>query len=174
MNAFIRYYLEKLMSLEKEINQYGFLFNDIEIPEYIKDEVLSSSEVTDTVMFFFLDELRKRDPEITKLHCVYEDLRLGMFHEMHTHLTPSRYQVLAWFPEAKYHGREFIYGKKDNLRGFFPTSNILCFMKTNDIEYVHGVSPLESDILVRTLVMSVDHAGQFGEHLTVSMDMKEI
>lgn len=174
MSAFTKLYLKRQMSLEEEINLNGFLFKNLDIPENIKKEALAFSEPTTSVVSFFLNYLKRLDPMIKNIHCVYEDIKFGMFHEMHTHLTPSRYQVLAWFPRSDYDGREFIYGEKNNLKKIKPTSDLLCFMKTNDIKYIHGVEPLKNDTLVRTLIMSVDHVTMMGDHLTISLDMKDI
>jgi len=156
------------MNLEKEINNKGFVFAKIEMDENFKTKVLHSTEPNIEIKDFFLKSLKKIDSKIKDIHCVYEDIQEGMFHEMHTHLTPSRYQVVVWFPKEDYSGREFIYGKRDSLNTFKPSFKDMCFMKTNDLNFIHGVAPLKTNTLVRTLLISVDHATNLGEHLTVS------
>jgi hypothetical protein len=156
------------MNLEKEINKKGFIFNRIEISDELNDKVLSSNEPTPEIKKTFLNFLKEIDSEIKDIHCVYEDIKEGMFHEMHSHLTPSRYQVIFWFPKSDYVGREFLFGTRRKIESFKPTNKDFCFMKTNDLNFIHGVAPLGNNTLVRTLLISVDHATNNGEHLTVS------
>lgn len=163
------------MNLETEINKKGFIFNRLHIEDKLQAEVLNSTEPTPKVKGFFLNFLRSLDPSIKDIHCVYEDIKQGMYHKMHSHLTPCRYQVLFWFPQAEYVGREFLFGTKDKIESFKPTSKDLCFMKTNDLNFIHGVAPLENDTLVRTLLISVDHVTNLGEHVTISaIDLGDI
>lgn len=153
-----------------EINKNGFLFKKIDISNKIIKDVLSSKEPTKEIKKYFIKTLKDFDPDIKKIHCVYEDIKYGMHHEMHTHLTPSRYQAILWFPLEDFEGRDFIYGTKDFVKTFKPNIGDICFMKTNDLKFIHGVSPLKTDTLVRTLIISIDHVTCKGEHLTVSAD----
>lgn len=156
------------MNLETEINNKGFVFGKIHLDEREHMEVLAFPEPSDYLQGLFLRIIRRFDPSVSSIHCVYEDIRKGMYHEMHTHLTPSRYQALIWFPCDDFLGRDFLYGTKTEIKRFHPTVEDICFMKTNDLSFIHGVAPLESDTLVRTLLISVDHATNLGEHLTIA------
>ena len=156
------------MNLEEEINKHGFIFRTLRLNEQHRLDVLQSEEPSREIIDTFLRILKSFDPLINSIHCVYEDIRQGMYHEIHTHLTPSSYQAVVWFPEDTFLGRQFLYGKKDNIKEFTPRFNDICFMKTNDLDYVHGVAPLETDTLVRTLLISINHVTNLGEHLTVS------
>ncbi len=168
MNVFIKPFLKKQMDLELKINSLGFVFNQVLLDQKDLAEVLFSPEPTDRIRNLVLKLLKEFDSSIKSIHCVYEDIRKGMFHEMHTHLTPSRYQVVFWFPKDEYAGREFLYGTKNDIKSFKPKLGDICFMKTNDLKYIHGVAPLKTDTLVRTLLVSVDHVTNLGEHVTIS------
>ncbi len=168
MNAFIKSSSEKQMSLEKEINKNGFIFRTLALSEEHRLDILQSKEPSSEIIDTFLQILKSFDPLVNSIHCVYEDIKQGMYHEMHSHLTPSRYQAVVWFPKDAFLGRQFLYGKKDNIKKFTPRFNDICFMKTNDLDYIHGVALLETDTLVRTLLISIDHITNLGEHLTVS------
>ena len=103
-----------------------------------------------------------------KLHLVFEDLQKGEFHELHTHLTPCDYQAIIWAPETSYEGRHFIYGTITKQTEFKPSFGDICFMKTNDLNFIHGVTTLITNTKVRTLLISINYSGKWGEHLTVS------
>lgn len=161
------------MNLEKEINKKGFIFSRVKMTSEIQELILNSKEPTLEIKNIFLNFIKELDPTVKDIHCVYEDIKQGMFHEMHTHLTPSRYQAVFWFPKGDYVGREFLFGTKNKIESFKPTSKDVCFMKTNDLNFIHGVSPLQNNTLVRTLLVSVDHTTNLGEHLTVSASKLE-
>lgn len=160
------------MTLEERINDCGFIFSTSNFDVEILKEALATEGTTpsEKVKTYFLNFFKRQDPKIKSIECVYEDIRYSMYHEMHTHLVPARYQIVVWFPEAKFEGREFVFGTKKHLKKITPSYGDYCFMKTNDLKYIHGVTPLETDILVRTMLISVDHAGKLGEHVTVSSD----
>lgn len=152
----------------KDINDNGFHLNQFHEFNEIKSEMLTSKIPSEKLSISVKQLLQTFGFEPRPLHLVYEDLYFNEGHIMHTHLTPCDFQVLIWACKKKYEGREFIYGTKSNLQKHQPEFGDICFMKTNDLDFIHGVEPLKSKVTVRTLLISYNYSGKTGEHLTVT------
>ena len=170
MSAFIKYYLERMMKLKEKINEEGFVFSKFEPNLDIYNEILNTEEPNDKIKNFFRKAIGNFGIIPGNLHTVYEDITLGLFHELHTHLIQADFQVVVWAPQDNYEGRAYVYGTRGNLKKFYPKYGDMVFMKTNDLNFIHGVEPLENDTLVRTMLLSVNYTGTDGKHLTVSAD----
>lgn len=85
------------------------------------------------------------------LHFDLEMIKKDDYHFLHTHLTPAHYQLCAWFPLGDFEGREFIYGEKHDLKRFKPSNGDMVFFKPNDPRFVHGTSPLTTEIPVYSI-----------------------
>lgn len=149
------------------IQENGFYFSKFEKDQSFHGLLLNTPQPTKQVEEYVSQILEGFDIKSDKLHLVYEDITQGESHALHTHLTPCDFQVLIWAPKAQFKGRDFIYGTRTNLQNFHPDFGDICFMKTNDLDFIHGVAPMINDTLVRTLLISVNYTGKLGEHLTV-------
>ena len=158
------------MKIKKEIDSKGFYFSNFPKDKDIYTTILNTLEPNDKIENFFTKVIEDHGFCFDKLHLVYEDITLGLYHETHTHLTPSDYQAVVWVPKDSYEGRAFLYGSKQDLKKHYPEFGDICFMKTNDLNFIHGVEPLETDTLVRTLLISINYRGKHGEHVTVSSE----
>lgn len=167
MNVSTKYFLEKMSNLLDTINKDGFVFKKFDPSIEVKKHILSSDSPDSVVLNFFTIVLNEFGLNFSNLHMVYEDIRIGMHHELHSHLIPADYQAVVWVPQDTYAGREFLYGTPEKISKFKPCWGDICLMKTNDLNYIHGVDPLLNNTLVRTLLISVNCNGYLGEHLTV-------
>jgi hypothetical protein len=159
------------------LDAHGFVFSSFEAPEGFLQEALSTPKPSEAVKRFFSSWLAAFGCPTDRLRFVYEDIHPGRSHELHTHLVPAAYQVVAWFPAGSFEGRDFLYGRLaeaasggllDSVQRFSPRLGDLCFMKTNDLGFVHGVSPLTRGSWVRTLIIDVNNPAEQGEHVTVT------
>jgi hypothetical protein len=155
------------MSLMDIVKKEGFQFAEYSPEEGLLEHILSIQTPDQRVKDFFKEVVSSFDLDSEKLHFVFEDLKLAEGHCLHTHLIPADLQMIVWFPKSEFEGREFQFGTKDNLKKHTPKLGELCFMKTNDLDFIHGVTPLETDTIVRTLIISINCHGALGEHLTV-------
>jgi hypothetical protein len=163
------------MNIQEIIENKGFYFDSFDPRLDLYHRIMHTSEPDLFIENFFSNYLLKKKFNFKKLHLVYEDIKLGQYHELHTHLIPANYQAVIWAPQDNYKGRAFIFGTKNNLNKFYPKFGDICFMKTNDLNFIHGVEPLLNDTLVRTLLISINYLGSNGEHLTVDhLNLKPI
>lgn len=158
----------------KHINQNGFYFNQFKPDEKFLAELFNGETPSPYVHEKTKKILTHFGLPVDQLQLVYEDINLGEYHEMHTHLIPADLQVIIWGIKGHYTGRDFKYGTKDHLKSFYPKFGDICFMKTNDLNFIHGVSPLKSGHKVRTLLVSVNCLGLLGEHVTVDAKNLEV
>lgn len=156
------------MTIQQLINENGFYFDYFNPDLNIYHRIMNTVNPDSYIQSFFSNYLKNKNFSFRTLHMVYEDIKFGQYHELHTHLTPSDFQAVVWVPQEKYTGRAFLYGTEKNIEKFYPKFGDICFMKTNDLKFIHGVEPLLSDTLVRTLLISINYSGTHGEHLTVS------
>lgn len=121
-----------------------------------------------------LSKLKQLDPEAKDIIVCKERFDEGAESEMHTHLYPCEYMFLTWIPHGKYKGREFVYGKGENLKTFKPSLGDVCFMKVNDLDFKHGVN-LNTGGTVDTYISFVNPENYSGlGHLTLNEDGKLI
>ena len=174
MNVFIKYFLEKMKNLVRRINEEGFVFLKFPKSKEIFERLLNTDKPDGFIKIFFIKYFKNLGISHNRLNFVYEDIYQNDYHEMHTHLTPSDFQAVVWVPRSEYRGRAFLYGTSDNLKEFYPEFGDICFMKTNDLKYIHGVKKLENDTLVRTLLISLNCSSPEDAHVTVSAELKPI
>ena len=156
---------EKILdSIETE----GFYFSHFKGKPSLLESLLSLKEPTSDLEEQVTQLLNEFDLFPAKLHLVFEDLKINESHVLHTHLTPCDFQILIWAADKPYEGRNFLYGTLTEIKSFHPSFGDICFMKTNDLKYIHGVDELLTDTTVRTLLISFNYSGKKGEHLTVT------
>lgn len=162
--------------LKKLIDSDGFVLKTTSLDEQFRNDVLNSKSPSDFARRTIKKILNENGFEDSPLQIVYESFILGDSNALHTHLVPADFQLLVWVPkDDNFVGRSFLYGKKDGpIKQFKPRLGDICFMKTNDLEFVHGVTELTSDTLVKTVIVSVNCLADHGEHLTVTSDLKPV
>jgi|GEM_PF-6639670 hypothetical protein len=151
----------------------GFVFVDGEpFTSRFRKDVLKEKSPTCHVMESIDGFLKSYDLPISGTQIVYETYEKGDGNNLHSHLLPADLQLLIWVPEKDvYQGRDFLYGKADGrINSLKPRFGDVCFMKTNDLSFVHGVSSLETEMIFKTIIVSINYSGSKGEHLTVSAD----
>ena len=137
------------MSLSlKNLNEQGFIFqrydkglidfNDIEASVLrLKSVVSTILKVEGESLFYDIDTIGPQ-----------------MEIKPHYHIIPGSFQVVIWIPEGPFLGRDFLFGTPKLLRRYHPELGYMCFMKANDPNFIHGVSPLESDRPIRSIGFS--------------------
>ena len=158
------------------INEKGFFFDKFTPSESFKKNVFLTNYPSDVVIEEVKRILKKFDIIVSNIEVTYEDITKDQSLSLHTHLIGSSCQVLIWVPENNdFEGRDFLYGKKEFLiKKFRPKFGDICFMKTNDLSFIHGVSPLLSNSFIRTIVINVNFSNERNAHLTVTKEFKEI
>jgi hypothetical protein len=158
------------MNLMDIVKRNGFEFGEYSPEEGLLEHIISIDSPDQRVKDFFEKVVASFGLATDKLHFVFEDLKLNQGHALHTHLIPADMQMIVWFPKSEFEGREFQFGTKENLKKHTPKLGELCFMKTNDLDFIHGVTTLETDTIVRTLIISINCHGRLGEHLTIDAE----
>jgi|GEM_PF-6853917 hypothetical protein len=69
----------------------------------------------------------------------------------HYHIVPGSFQVVAWLPTSPFCGRDFLFGNNNVLYKVKPKVGYMCFMKTNDPFFIHGVTELLSEGSIKSL-----------------------
>lgn len=158
------------------LNREGFLFNSYSFPKNFKTKVLTESEPSLETISIIQNILEEFNLPIDNTKIDFEDVILGESNELHTHLIPADCQMLIWVPlDEEYTGRDFLYKKKgQEIRRFKPKLGDICFMKTNDLDFLHGVSKLESDSRIRTIVVSVNCHQTSSEAITLNERLEVI
>lgn len=174
MNVIIKSYLESQMSLEDKINNEGFVFLKYKTDPKVKEEFLnleknslnskgtpgfggnvwetSVKELLPYSCQFYEDLLNTYDLPKDYLFFDLEKIKKEDYHFLHTHFVPARYQICIWIPlDDSFKGREFVYGTQDNLKKFRPSFGDLVIFKPNDTTWVHGTTPLLTDIPVYSI-----------------------
>ena len=159
-----------LKKIKDAIEKNGFFLSTFKENKDFLQHLLNVNEPNSETKAYAKSILKDFGLLSDKLHLVFEDFAKGDSICLHTHLTPCDFQILIWAHEKNFIGREFVYGKKKSLIKFKPSFGDICFMKTNDLDFVHGVERLESDSRVRTLLISYNYTGKLGEHLTIDSD----
>ncbi len=127
----------------EDINKYGFVFHKYD------HTFLKETDVENIVLLEkYVSSLISIPNE--KLITDVDIINEGEGIDLHLHIVPGSFQVVVWVPDYKYEGREFLYGNPKDLKRFQPEIGMMCFMKPNDVEFVHGVSILKSKRPVKT------------------------
>jgi hypothetical protein len=158
------------MTIINDINKDGFIFKKFMPNDYIYQCIINSKDPNEfwEIDHFFIEEFKKLGLEVDNVLSVYEDIKLGQSHVMHTHLIPADCQIVVWVPFTEYEGRAYLYGTKEEIKKFYPQFGDMVLMKTNDLNFIHGVEPLLNDTIVRTILFSVNFKGESGaQHITV-------
>jgi hypothetical protein len=134
------------ITLEK-LNAEGFLFHQFE------QSLLSGTDEEVTAkMIEYVSGLLKVEGEY--LEADYDYIQSGEQIKPHFHVIPGSFQVVIWLPQGEFIGRNFLYGKDGVLKQYHPEKGMMCFMKSNDPRFIHGVSVLESPETIKTLGLS--------------------
>jgi hypothetical protein len=128
----------------ENINKYGFVFHAFNPDEIFKE----TDEETIEALEDYVSSLIQMPNE----HLVtdIDILKYGDDIPLHYHIIPGSFQVVVWAPTAPYKGRQYVYGTMDYLRFMQPGRGLMCFMKPNDPEFIHGVTMLQSTEPVKT------------------------
>ncbi len=165
---------KKSTEILKEINNKGFSFGRFDPNNELFESILNTNQPDEKILNFFKKEFENLGFEIREIAGVYEDITEGMSHKLHTHLIPAEFQVVVWVPmQSNYLGREFVYGTREKLKEYHGLFGEMCFMKCNDLQFIHGVNPLKSEQLFRTLLLHVNLLFSDGRHMTVDCDLKD-
>ena len=174
MNAIIKFYSEKQMSLTLELNNQGFIFQRFEPQAQMRSYILGLENPTEELEAYIKTIFDSLQIPYEDFDVAFEDATYNAGLSLHTHLIPASFQVIIWVPEhSEYAGRGFIYGSKEKTATFYPQFGDLCLMKTNDLNFFHGIEPLKSNTKFRTIIVSVDNCGNLGQQLTVSKNNLE-
>lgn len=169
MSAIIKSYSEKQMSLSLQLSNSGFIFQRFEPEAQMRSYILGLDKPTEELETYIQSIFDSLQIPYQDFDISFEDTYPNTGLSLHTHLIPASFQILIWVPEsAEYQGRGFIYGSKEKTATFYPQFGDLCIMKTNDLNFFHGVEPLQSNIKFRTIIISVDNHGNLGQQLTVT------
>jgi hypothetical protein len=128
----------------EDINKYGFIFHEYDHAEILKEtdqESMDSLSVYISSLITLPNEILYADIDI---------INYGESIPLHYHIIPGSFQVVVWAPYGPYSGRYYLYGTKDDLRQIQPARGLMCFMKPNDPNFIHGVSPLYSTVPVKS------------------------
>lgn len=125
----------------EELNEKGFLFREYSPRLLMNGNIYDNFKM---IIKYFIDI---NEP----LHIDEQVLKVGEGIGMHYHIIPGSFQAVTWIPEGEFEGREFIYGTKDNLKSIKPKLGLMCFMKPNDPNFIHGVSRLKTDTVIRSI-----------------------
>lgn len=164
---------KKSIEILKKINEEGFVFVGFETNDSIYDSILNTDTPNKKILDFFKEKIEKFGVEVRKIEGVYEDISEGMSHKLHTHLIPAEFQVVVWVPTEAYLGRDFLYGTREEIKKHHGLFGEMCLMKCNDLKFIHGVSPMETKCLFRTLLLHVNLVFSDGRHMTVDCDLKD-
>ena len=149
MSAFTKHSLKKRMNrdLYKQIQEEGFVFKTFESTTEFKRLALHSSPDDELLLGHIHKILKSFFVPINNLQIVFEDFKQNDSNDLHTHLIAADYQVLIWVTEdSEFSGRDFLYEKvPSQTKRFRPSNGDICFMKTNDLRFRHGVSTLKSN-----------------------------
>lgn len=162
--------------LQALIHEQGFVLKKHNLSEEFRRDVIASDTPSEYAQKIIREVLQANDCPVEPLQIVYEPFKLHESNAMHTHLVPADFQLLIWVPkDDDFKGRKFLYGKKDGpISSYTPKFGDICFMKTNDLDFIHGVSKLETDTVIKTIIVSVNCLGKLGEHVTVTTDYKPV
>lgn len=130
-----------------DLNLKGFIFKEYPVPENFQN-----LEILTKFLLSYIPNILSIPGE--NLYYDVDCLKRGDSIKPHFHTIPGSFQVVCWVPEGNFLGRDFIYGRPDSMRRFRPKLGHMCFMKSNDCDFIHGVTALESDIPQKTLGFS--------------------
>ena len=132
-----------MITLE-DINKYGFVFHEYNHAEILKE---TDQESMDSLSAY-ISSLISLPNEI--LYSDIDVINYGESIPLHYHIIPGSFQVVVWAPDGPYTGRYYLYGTQHDLREMQPRRGLMCFMKPNDPDFIHGVSPLYSTTPVKS------------------------
>ncbi len=166
---------KKSSEIINRVNNEGFVFLNFKPEKDLFEFILNSESPSDEryIYRFFINELDKLGITVSSIAGVYEDINKGMSHKLHTHLIPAEFQLVVWVPSGEYKGRDFIYGTKENIKRHHGKYGEMCLMKCNDLNFVHGVDPMESNTNFRTLLLHINITAFDGRHMTVDTDLQD-
>lgn len=122
----------------EDINKNGFVFHKYDYKNILKkndeDTIKSLSE--------YISSLIKIPGE--NLYADVDIINQGDFINLHYHILFGSFQVVVWAPESDFEGRYYLYGTPNNIKEYKPEKGVMCFMKPNDPNFIHGVSVLLS------------------------------
>lgn len=133
----------------QDLNQLGFIFKQFD------KSLISFDDLELTVKN--LKELIETNLSVKGENLYYDFDSISYKNEIkpHYHLIPGSFQVVVWLPKNQsFTGRLFQFGSPDFLQQVKPELGFMCFMKPNDPNFIHGVSPLTSHHSIKTLGFS--------------------
>jgi len=126
------------------IKKFGFIFHVYDHKKILKD----TDEESIASLEDYINSIIKVPGE--KLYPDIDIIEPGGSIDLHFHTIPGSFQVVVWRPEYDFKGREYIYGSPNNLMYAKPFKGLMCFMKPNDANFIHGVTKLTSDKPVKS------------------------
>lgn len=122
----------------EDINNYGFVFHEYDHKKILKD----NDEDSMKSLSEYISSLIKMPGET--LYADVDVINFGESIPLHYHIVFGSFQVVVWDPTYNFDGRFYLYGTSEDLREYKPRRGMMCFMKPNDPNFIHGVSPLLS------------------------------
>ena len=131
-----------------DINNYGFVFHNYDSSIIVHGDDEHNIEVLESYVSSLIQIPNQR------LVSDIDIINKGEEIKLHLHVTTGSFQVVVWVPDYEYEGRYFMYGTPNKIEKVQPKLGMMCFMKTNDSNFVHGVSKLLSDQPVKSYGIS--------------------
>lgn len=128
----------------KNINKFGFVFHSYDFNKILKE----TDEETMESLSQYISNLIKIPKE--NLYGDIDIINKGESIKLHYHILFGSFQVVVWVPDYKFKGRYFLHGSINNIKKYKPEKGVMCFMKPNDPNFIHGVSELLSDYPVKS------------------------
>lgn len=128
----------------ENINKFGFLFHIYDHKKILKntdEETFISLENYINSLITIPGEKLYGDIDI-----IYPDTGI----DLHFHVIPGSFQVVVWAPDCDFKGRQYVYGNPKCLQYVKPFRGLMCFMKPNDSNFIHGVTKLLSEKPVKS------------------------
>jgi hypothetical protein len=125
------------ITLER-LNKEGFIFH-----RYDESMLTDNHEKNLQILKEYIQGLLSVPNE--NLYTDIDIVEQGMEIKPHYHIIPGSFQVVVWNPEGDFEGRYYLHGIGEELEKFKPFKGMMCFMKPNDPNFIHGVTPLISE-----------------------------
>lgn len=163
----------KLLS---DLDRDGFIFKREIFGDEFKNKVLNEASPSLETISIIKKILTKYELSTENTQINYEDVSINESNELHTHLIPADCQMIIWIPLTdNFKGRDFIYkSKNQHVNKHHPRYGDICFMKTNDLNFLHGVSKLETDTQIRTILVSINCNQETNESMTLNEKLEII
>jgi hypothetical protein len=137
-----------MSSLLEQLNLKGFIFIKYD-PKIINFNDLHS---TAKALMKVINSLISIEGET--LHYDIDTIKYNQQIKPHYHIIPGSFQVVAWVPNDKFTGREFLFGTGELLQKVTPQIGYFCIMKPNDPQFLHGVTKLTSNNDIQSIGFS--------------------